>query len=264
MTKEKFDSEKFFEIISKEDFGWQSLIYELVRTEQLDPWDIDITILADKYLSFIEKMEEMNFFVSSKILLACAILLRMKSEILNTNYIKEVNNLIYGKQEEKKKIIEKIVLEENIPLIVPKTPLPRYKKVTLKDLMLALNKAIESETRRIRRIVKKKQSEKLIQLLLPKSNRIPIKERINLIIKELEKHFKLLKKEEISYSEIAQTKEEKRAYFLPILHLYQQEKIFIKQYYPFEEIFMKLERYSDEEDLERVSEESELDEKKGE
>jgi hypothetical protein len=33
------------------------LVYDLINTEQLDPWDINITILTDKYLVKIENLE---------------------------------------------------------------------------------------------------------------------------------------------------------------------------------------------------------------
>ena len=75
--------DKLFEMLmSKDEITWQSLIYELVKTEQMNPWDIDISLLARKYLEVIHKLREVNFFISGKILLASAILLRIKSNKL--------------------------------------------------------------------------------------------------------------------------------------------------------------------------------------
>lgn len=249
MEKEvKINSEQFFDLLKKEEIGWQSLIYELIRTERLDPWDIDIAFLSDKYLETIQKMEEANFFISSKMLLACAILLKMKSEILNSSFLRELDEIIYGKKEEKKQI-QKIIenIEEEFPLLIPRTPLPRQKKVSLEELMFALNKAIETETRRIKKLVKKKHSEKITRLFMPSDKRIPLKERINIIFKELEKYFNELKREEITFSDLAPTREQKKSLFLPILQLDNHKKIYIKQYNHFEEIFIKLEKYGDEE-----------------
>lgn len=252
----KINSTQFYEIIIKEEIGWQSLIYELIRTERLDPWDIDISLLADRYLEVIQKMEEANFLVSSKMLLACAILLKMKSEILNSTFLREIDEILYGKKEEKK-ILKKIeLIDEEIPCLTIRTPLPRQRKVSLEELMSALNEAIETETRRIKKFIEKKHSEKIYSLFMPKGNKIPLKERISLILKELDKHFKELKKEEISFSELAPTKEEKLSLFLPILQLANHEKIYLKQYGHFEEIFLKLEKYPEEE-VELLIEESE-------
>jgi len=51
----KIGSDQFFDMITKDELGWQTIIYDLIRTEQLDPWDIDITLLANKYLERIQK-----------------------------------------------------------------------------------------------------------------------------------------------------------------------------------------------------------------
>lgn len=66
---DKISQEQFYDIITSKEVSWQALIYELIQTEQLDPWDIDISLLAQKYLEKIKQLEEANFFVSSKVLL---------------------------------------------------------------------------------------------------------------------------------------------------------------------------------------------------
>jgi len=77
--------------------SWQAIIYDLIKTEQLDPWDIDLGILADKYVDIIQHLEDADFFVSSKVLLACSLLLRLKSEILINSYIQDLNDALYGR-----------------------------------------------------------------------------------------------------------------------------------------------------------------------
>lgn len=249
MEKEgKINSEQFYDILTKEELSWQSLLYELIRTERLDPWDIEISLLADKYLEAIQKLEEANFFISSKMLLACAILLKMKAERLNSSFLRKIDELIYGKKDEKKQIQEKVeIFDGEIPFLIPKTPLPRQRKVSLEELMTALNKAIETESRRIRNFVRKKQSEKITTLFMPANTRIPLKERIKTIIKELDRYFGELNKEEITFSDLAPSKNEKKSLFLPLLQLENHKKIYMKQYSPFNEIFIKLEKYEEEE-----------------
>ena len=53
-------------IFDKDDITWQSMLYELVRTEQMDPWDIDITQLAQKFFDTVQTMREMDFRISGK------------------------------------------------------------------------------------------------------------------------------------------------------------------------------------------------------
>ena len=72
--------DRLFEMLMQRDeITWQTIIYDLIRTEQMDPWDIDISLLTQKYIETVNKLQEMNFFISGKVLLASAILLRIKS-----------------------------------------------------------------------------------------------------------------------------------------------------------------------------------------
>ena len=53
MQKEEKNSVKqdqIHDLLFNRELGWQEIIHDLINTEQLDAWDIDIVILADKYL----------------------------------------------------------------------------------------------------------------------------------------------------------------------------------------------------------------------
>jgi segregation and condensation protein A len=244
--EEKINQSQFFDLITGQELSWQAIIYDLIRTEQLDPWDIDIKILTEKYLEIIEKLEEANFFISSKVLLACSLLLRLKSEILINSYIKSFDDELYGK-EDKKYALERIEIDESeIPFLVPRTPLPRYKKVTLKDLMASLNKAIETENRRIKREIKSKQAEKSALVVLPKKNRIPLKNRVKELFQKIRDYLSHAEEVKMSYADLAPSKEEKLLAFLPVLHLSHQEKIWLQQEEHFGDIYITLEKLEEE------------------
>lgn len=246
----KIGAGQFYNLITGGEVSWQSIIYDLIKTEQLDPWDIDIGVLADKYAIIVQEMEEADFWVSSKVLLACSLLLRLKSEILLNRYIQEMDEAIYGKSEDKKYLLERIELDEDeIPILVPKTPMARYKKVTLQELMGALNKAIETENRRIRKDIKTRQAEKSALVVLPNSNRIPLKDRIEGIFNKIKITIKKPQEEHITFSQLAPTREEKLASFLPVLHLSNANQLFITQLKQFDEIYLRLEQLQEEIDL---------------
>ena len=43
--------EHIFNILFNEDeITWQSIIYELIKTEQMNPWDVNISLLTKKYI----------------------------------------------------------------------------------------------------------------------------------------------------------------------------------------------------------------------
>jgi len=248
--KNKIGGTQFYNLITSEEVSWQAIIYDLIETEQLDPWDIDIGILAERYALIIQEMEEANFFVSSKVLLACSLLLRIKSERLLYKYIQEMDEAIYGKQDDKKYALERIELDEDeIPILVPKTPMARYKKVTLQELMGALHKAIETENRRIRKDIKARQAEKSALVVLPNANRIPLKDRVASIFGRINSFIQKPKEEHITFSQLAPTREEKLASFLPVLHLSNSNQLYITQLKQYEEIYLRLEQLQEEIDL---------------
>jgi len=257
---EKITQDQFYELITNNQASWQAIIYELIQTEQLDPWDIDISILARKYLEKIREMEEANFFVSSKVLLAASLLLRIKSEILLNRYIRSLDEVLFGKKEEKKQEIERIELDEDeLPELIPRTPLPRYRQVTLHELMSALNKAINTENRRIKREISFRRAEKLSQVdFEDKKMRVSVRERIRHLYARIKTYFNK-KQTKISFTElVGDNKEEKLAAFLPILHLENQQKVWLQQENHFDEIWIWLYKlYKKQQALEGIREEIE-------
>ena len=45
--------DQIHDLLFGEKLSWQAIIYDLINTEQLDPWDIDLTLLSSKYLEKI-------------------------------------------------------------------------------------------------------------------------------------------------------------------------------------------------------------------
>lgn len=80
--REKVGQEQIHDLLFDNRLSWQTIIYDLINSEQLDPWDINLSVLANKYIEKVRLLEEANFFISSKVLLAASLLLRLKSEIL--------------------------------------------------------------------------------------------------------------------------------------------------------------------------------------
>ncbi len=266
--KNKINQSQFYELITSDELSWQAIIYDLVKTEQLDPWNIDLGILADKYIETIEEFEETNFFVSSKVLLACSLLLRLKSEILLNYYISDLDEILYGKKEQKNYEYERIEIDEDeLPILVPKTPMARHRKVTLNELIGALSQAIDTENKRIKKEIRHFQSKKNALIVLPKKNRISLKNKTKNLYQRIHDFLKHPEKVEMKFSDLAPTKEEKLSSFIPILHLTNQERLYLKQEQHFDEIFMMLDKMEEEieelrENVEEVKEEldEEIDE----
>ena len=100
------NQDQVHDLLFNREIGWQEIIYDLINTEQLDPWDVNLVILSDRFFEKMAKYEEMDFFVSSKVLLAASLLLRIKSEFLLNKYVKGIDEILFGKKEQKKTELE--------------------------------------------------------------------------------------------------------------------------------------------------------------
>ena len=248
MQKEEIDAsknsvkqEQVHDLLFNREIGWQEIIYDLINTEQLDPWDINITILTDKYLIKIQNLEETDFFVSSKVLFAAALLLRIKSEILLNKHLKSIDEILFGEKEQKQHTLERIELDEEIPVLVPKSPMSRVKKVTLQELIDALNKAVTTENRRIKKEIVNKNALREVGISLPK-RKFSIKNKISQIYKKLFGHFEENKDSvKVSFTDfVGESKEERLISFQSLLHLETQKKVWLEQEVHFEEIHIWL------------------------
>ena len=237
---DKIGQEQIHSLLFVEKLSWQQIIYDLIKTDQLDPWDIDISVLANKFLDKVKKLEEANFFISGQVLLAASLLLRLKSEILFDQYIPGLDAILFGKKtEEKRYNQERIEFDEEVPGLVLRTPLPRFRKVTLEELMGALGQAIKTENRRIRKVIVARQQELETSLSLPK-HRINIQDRISKVHYRLKKIFSD-RKEKLAFSEFSgRSNEERIADFIPLLHLDGQHKVWLEQDGHLKEIWILL------------------------
>jgi len=254
--EEQISQNQFYDIITGRKPDWQTIIYDLIHSEQLDPWNIDLILLTEKYFEKVIEIEtdseDIDFYNSSRVLLAASLLLRIKSEVLLNKSIKSIDDILFGKKDEPKYVVERIEIDEgDLPLLIPKTPLPRLRRVTLNELMSALNKAINTESRRIKREVSIKRAKKLSEVDFPTFKRIDLKDRIRQFYARVLTSIKAesLRPEnrnKVTYSMlIGKEKEEKLACFLPLLHLSENQKLWLEQEGHLDEIWVYLYDYFD-------------------
>lgn len=234
---EKVGQDQIHAMLFEEKISWRSIIYDLINSEQLAPWNIDLSLLSQKYLDKVRLLEEANFFVSSNVLLVASLLLRLKSEIVLNEDLPALNDILMGKKDEKQYTQERIELDEDVPGLVPRTPLPRFRRVSLEELMAALGKAISTENRRIRKHILVKQVEREIATVLPRRN-VNLKQSITAIYSRLLDIFED-KEERVGFSQLVRgTTDEKITAFVSILHLDTQQRVWLEQEGHFEEIWI--------------------------
>jgi len=89
--------------------GPLDLLLHLVKTSQLDIYEIDIRLIIDEYLDFIEKEKNNNIDIASSYLVMAAELIHLKSKMLINDDSKEDNSDEYhfdSEEDLRKKIIE--------------------------------------------------------------------------------------------------------------------------------------------------------------
>jgi segregation and condensation protein A len=232
---DKVGNNEVYNLLISRELSWQQIIYDLIKSEQLDPWNIDLVLLTQRYLEKIKDLEEASFHVSSKILLAAAILLRIKSEMLLSRYIKSLDDILFPQPD---KIKPEFTFNlDDVSDLLPKSPLPRMRKVTLDELMSALNRAMTTEHRRIKKEVQIRHALTRFDNYLPKQ-RVNVQERIKMTYDKIISFFGLKKPEKMTYSELAGTKEEKLNSFMPVLYLDNQQRIMLEQLKHFDEIYI--------------------------
>ncbi len=234
VPKEEKQHKIFDMLMDKDEISWQSILKDLVKTEQMDPWDVDIKLLCDKFVETVKTFEKMHFNVSGKILLATAILLKMKADKLLTSDIHAMDQLIefVENQEEYEafgddELEMELTNNEYIPqdkrdIIVPRTPQPRKRKVSIFDLVEALEKALEVKHRR------PVKTETYREVEVPKK-KIDINELMTSVHKTI---LKLLDgRRSLKFSEIipSDAKEDQIMTFMPMLHLSYQRRIELDQ-----------------------------------
>ena len=148
--------EKIYDmIVNQEDITWKSLIHDLVRTEQMNPWDINISLLTQKYIQTVKDMHEHDLKVSGRIILAAAIMLKIKSSHLLDYGITNLDKLInqgddLTEEELLGELGEEMARERRERQqfqLIPRNPQPRSRKVSIHDLVGALQRAMESKKR---------------------------------------------------------------------------------------------------------------------
>lgn len=234
--------DKIFNMLFEEDeLTWQNIIYEAVKKEEMNPWDIDITKLSQRFLDMVRKLKEMDFRISGKIILAAAILLRIKSNRLVGEDLNHLNRLIAMSEAGEEELFD--ALEEEFAegfsmsgalaysdddkyKLIPRTPQPRKRKVSVYDLVEALEKALEVNKRRKSRL----RDAEISSVQIP-DKQIDISKVIFDVYFGIKGYLNKRKKKKMTFSQLVPSKDKRDMVytFIPLLHLDFQRRIELYQ-----------------------------------
>ncbi len=227
-------------LVETDEISWKSIIYDLVQQEGMDPWNIDVSKLANLYIERVHSMQ-VDLKVSGKVVLAAAILLRIKSKRLVGADLNEFDRLlasdaneVYDELEQQLVAGEERAIAENIELL-PRTPQPRARKVSVHDLVRALEKALEVKKRRMLHMVQTEPP------TVP-TRTFDLAKETEALLARIVEHYAGTNSH-LTFSSVlpqTQTKNDKVFTFIPLLHLSHQQKIELLQEQHFGEILIAL------------------------
>jgi segregation and condensation protein A len=197
---------------------WKEFLIELVESEKMDPWDVDISKVADAYLQKIRLLQTMDLRIPANVILASSLLLRFKADALG-----------WKEEEEDYYVDEPLLIAEDLPQLIVRSNRPRSRRVTLDELMSAVESVIK-QGRKIQRVIP---APVAINISIPQKT---IGQRISEIF---EKANALKDADElVLFSELSEGKTIE--FFMPVLHLVNSQKLDFWQDEVFGEIFLRI------------------------
>lgn len=232
------------------------ILVGMVRRGELDPWNVDVVEIADKFLKRLEEARKLDLRVSGRVLLYAAILVRMKADVLATEAVS------YSEESGESDILEEEYLiddlefgispdfhdlqdfnfeiqeegaepsyhevEDEILAALLSTPVRKARRyTTLKDLIEELRRAEEVQKRRRRR--KRQVEEVAPDRTLETPHEEDIEETIIRVESELLSI--LAKRRPVFFSRVVKGKDVREvvSYYISILHLSFRKKLTISQ-----------------------------------
>ncbi len=206
--------------------AWKTILLDLVETEKMNPWDIDVIILSEKYLKKISELEGNNLRVPANAILACAILVKTKAKYLKLSSLDEKEEKVELTPEQKELMLAQIpdLMSERMS---------REGRITLDELVMSIEDIIQRTT-------PKKNSSRVIP-------RIEINFDATSIEEKLESVFELIKQKVDSqgivlFKDLVDSNEVDNIVdvFLPVLFLMNSGKLIAYQNEFFGEIFVQI------------------------
>lgn len=211
--------------------NWKIILYDLVKSNEINIWNVNLIELTDLYLEKIKTLKESSLLIPANALLAAAILLKLKT------YSLKLTNTEENEEELKLVTDENYILSNSIDLNTP----TRLKEgqVSLDELINIIDVMMNAPTKK--NITRKITEKKTLEFVLPK--------KLADFSKKSDSFFEDIKNNVDSYNMVLFSKfttgqknsyDVVENYFIPLLFLVQNKKIDAWQESFFSEIFIKV------------------------
>ena len=201
---------------------WREFLVDLVASERMDPWDLDIVQVADVYLSRVRQIKSLDLRLPANVILASAIMLHYKADALR---LEEVVPEPEEYAEPK--------IQEDLSELMLKQNRPRSRRVTLDELVRAVGDVMRTGRKGTMRVP----ITQIFNLGVPQKG-------MDVRMRELYEKAAQMKDSEdiVLFSSLIGewTPEFVISCLLPVMHLVQEERMMAWQDDYFGEIFLKV------------------------
>ena len=230
--------------------GGLELLVQLAEKGDIDPWDVDIIEVTDKYLAALNKSPRENLLNAGRAIFFASVLLRLKSDIL-LNISNET--LLSSRQTENYFPEDDLLLnQDDVHLDLSKletflvrsslSKQQRKRKISLGDLIFALQQAEEEEERRALRV--KLKAERAFRIVPPETPEdlleITQEEDLDEVVEKIEAIIEehLTDEKPITLSFLSEILNNKTKPFIALLFLAHSQKVVLEQKDIYGEVFI--------------------------
>ncbi len=230
--------------------GGLEILVQLAEKGDIDPWDIDILEVTDKYLAALDKSPRENLLNAGRAIFFASVLLRLKSDIL----LNISNETLLASQQTENFFPEDDLLDADNEVRLDLSKLEsfivrsslskqqRKRKISLGDLIFALQQAEEEEERRALRA--KMRADRAFTIVAPETPdeilEIAHEEDIDEVVEKIEAIIQehLTEEKPITLTFLSEILNNKSKPFVALLFLAHSQKIVLEQKDMYDEVYI--------------------------
>ena len=211
------------------------ILLDLATRGEIDPWDIDIIDVTDKFLRTLSELSGPDLRISGRTLFYASMLLRMKAEGLEIEDVEDE----FEEELDDIEVEDEESVKIEYPKLVPRIRRKSKRPVTLDELIKELSKAESVERKRTIKKYNDADSMKKVEELLKVAHDERIEEKILEIEAILDE--KLKERDYLLFSELIEGMSSSSIVYtyIPLLFLASKKAIWLEQEELYEDLYIR-------------------------
>ena len=213
-----------------------ALLIDLAERGEIDPWDVQVIDVVDRFLSRLIVSDRRNLYDSGQAMLYAAMLVLLKA-----NSLSEIQAVYDQEEETLEADLEDINADPADPLRLPanldkrlrRLPValpPKARRITLEELIAQIEAIVEIVDRKSSKPAKRQSQSKMARKAAMKAiGQLAHKENLSEMVEEIERYFLLHPNEEIEISDLAGIFNDRVGVFWGLLLMTSQSKVELTQ-----------------------------------